>query len=96
MLWRKKKVDAILSFKDENHYQVTYANTDPSKTNMTRQVINSTLKQVQVQELIDSLKEAQQANLQAQVQANGGKIAQVTGRYQKPRGYQRSVKNKTH
>ena len=74
----KEKVDAILSFKDENHYQVTYANTDPSKTNMTRQVINSTLKQVQVQELIDSLKEAQQANLQAQVQANGGKIAQVT------------------
>lgn len=42
--------------------------------NLTRQVINSTLKQVQVQELIDSLKEAQQANLQAQVQANGGKI----------------------
>lgn len=74
----EEKVDAILSFKDENHYQVTYANTDPSKTNMTRQVINSTLKQVQVQELIDSLKEAQQANLQAQVQANGGKIAQVT------------------
>ena len=74
----KEKVDAILSFKDENHYQVTYANTDPSKTNITRQVINSTLKQVQVQELIDSLKEAQQANLQAQVQANGGKIAQVT------------------
>ena len=74
----KEKVDAILSFKDENHYQVTYANTDPGKTTMTRQVINSTLKQVQVQELIDSLKEAQQANLQAQVQANGGKIAQVT------------------
>ena len=74
----KEKVDAILSFKDENHYQVTYANTDPSKTNMTRQVINSTLKQVQVQELIDSLKKAQQANVQAQVQPNGGQIAQVT------------------
>ena len=74
----KEKVDAILSFKDENHYQVTYANTDPSKTNITRQVINSTLKQVQVQELIDSLKKAQQANVQAQVQPNGGQIAQVT------------------
>ena len=74
----EEKVDAILSFKDENHYQVTYANTDPSKTNITRQVINSTLKQVQVQELIDSLKKAQQANVQAQVQPNGGQIAQVT------------------
>jgi ABC-2 type transport system permease protein len=74
----KEKVDAILSFKDENHYQVTYANTDPSKTNITRQVINSTLKQVQVQELIDSLKKAQQANVQAQVQPNGGQIVQVT------------------
>lgn len=74
----EEKVDAILSFKDENHYQVTYANTDPSKTNITRQVINSTLKQVQVQELIDSLKKAQQANVQAQLQPNGGQIAQVT------------------
>ena len=74
----EEKVDAILSFKDENHYQVTYANTDPSKTNITRQVINSTLKQVQVQELIDSLKKAQQANVQAQVQPNGGQIVQVT------------------
>ena len=55
----KEKVDAILSFKDENHYQVTYANTDPSKTTMTRQAINSTLKQVKVQELIDNLKKAQ-------------------------------------
>ena len=74
----KEKVDAILSFKDENHYQVTYANTDPGKTTMTRQVINSTLKQVQVQELIDNLKKAQQANLQAQVQSTEGQMTQTT------------------
>ena len=74
----KEKVDAILSFKDENHYQVTYANTDPGKTTMTRQAINSTLKQVKVQELIDSLKEAQQANLQTQVQATEGQMTQTT------------------
>ena len=74
----KEKVDAILSFKDENHYQVTYANTDPGKTTMTRQAINSTLKQVKVQELIDSLKEAQQANLQAQVQSTEGQMTQTT------------------
>ena len=38
-------VDAVLIFKDENDYQVTYANTDPGKTNLTRQVITSILKQ---------------------------------------------------
>ena len=74
----KEKVDAILSFKDENHYQVTYANTDPGKTTMTRQVINSTLKQVQVQELIDNLKKAQQASIQTQVQSTEGQMTQTT------------------
>ena len=74
----KEKVDAILSFKDENHYQVTYANTDPSKTNMTRQAINSTLKQVKVQELIDNLKKAQQASIQTQVQSTEGQMTQTT------------------
>ena len=74
----EEKVDAILSFKDENHYQVTYANTDPSKTNMTRQAINSTLKQVKVQELIDNLKKAQQASIQTQVQSTEGQMTQTT------------------
>ena len=74
----KEKVDAILSFKDENHYQVTYANTDPSKTTMTRQAINSTLKQVKVQELIDNLKKAQQASIQTQVQSTEGQMTQTT------------------
>ena len=74
----KEKVDAILSFKDENHYQVTYANTDPGKTTMTRQAINSTLKQVKVQELIDNLKKAQQASIQTQVQSTEGQITQTT------------------
>ena len=74
----KEKVDAILSFKDENHYQVTYANTDPGKTTMTRQAINSTLKQVQVQELIDNLKKAQQASIQTQVQSTEGQMTQTT------------------
>lgn len=60
-------VDAVLIFKDENDYQVTYANTDPGKTNLTRQVITSTLKQAQIQDLIENLKKAQSqsGNLQA-------------------------------
>ena len=74
----KEKVDAILSFKDETHHQVTYANTDPGKTTMTRQAINSTLKQVKVQELIDNLKKAQQASIQTQVQSTEGQMTQTT------------------
>lgn len=64
---KDEKVDAVLIFKDENDYQVTYANTDPGKTNLTRQVITSTLKQAQIQDLIENLKKAQSqsGNLQA-------------------------------
>ncbi len=58
-------VDAVLIFKDENDYQVTYANTDPGKTNLTRQVITSTLKQAQIQDLIENLKRAQETSAQA-------------------------------
>ncbi len=58
-------VDAVLIFKDENDYQVTYANTDPGKTNLTSQVITSTLKQAQIQDLIENLKKAQEASAQA-------------------------------
>lgn len=58
-------VDAVLIFKDENNYQVTYANTDPGKTNLTRQVITSTLKQAQIQDLIENLKKTQEASAQA-------------------------------
>ncbi|HFI0762562.1 TPA: ABC transporter permease [Streptococcus suis] len=57
--------DAVLIFKDENDYQVTYANTDPGKTNLTRQVITSTLKQAQIQDLIENFKKAQEASAQA-------------------------------
>ncbi|WP_270337703.1 ABC transporter permease [Streptococcus infantarius] len=62
---KDEKVDAVLIFKDENDYQVTYANTDPGKTNLTRQVITSTLKQAQIQDLIENLKKAQEASAQA-------------------------------
>lgn len=58
-------VDAVLIFKDENDYQVTYANTDPGKTNLTRQVITSTLKQAQIQDQIENLKKALGASAQA-------------------------------
>lgn len=58
-------VDAVLIFKNENDYQVTYANTDPGKTNLTRQVITSTLKQAQIQDLIENLKKAQEGSAQA-------------------------------
>ena len=62
---KDEKVDAVLIFKDENDYQVTYANTDPGKTNLTRQVITSTLKQAQIQDLIENFKKAQEASAQA-------------------------------
>ncbi|WP_057491664.1 ABC transporter permease [Streptococcus orisasini] len=62
---KDEKVDAILIYKNKGNYKVTYANTDPSKTNLTRQVIKSTLKQTQVQELIQNLKRAQEASAQA-------------------------------
>ena len=60
-----EKVDAVLIFKDENIYQVTYTNTDPGKTNLSRQVITSTLKQAQIQDQIENLKKAQEASAQA-------------------------------
>ena len=62
---KDEKVDAVLIFKDENIYQVTYTNTDPGKTNLTRQVITSTLKQAQIQDLIENFKKAQEASAQA-------------------------------
>lgn len=62
---KDEKVDAVLIFKDENIYQVTYANTDPGKTNLSRQVITSTLKQAQIQDQIENLKKAQEASTQA-------------------------------
>lgn len=62
---KDEKVDAVLIFKDENIYQVTYTNTDPGKTNLSRQVITSTLKQAQIQDQIENLKKAQEASAQA-------------------------------
>ena len=59
------KCAGLRIFKDENDYQVTYANTDPGKTNLTRQVITSTLKQAQIQDQIENLKKAQEASAQA-------------------------------
>lgn len=62
---KDEKVDAVLIFKDENIYQVTYTNTDPGKTNLSRQVITSTLKQAQIQDQIENLKKTQEASAQA-------------------------------
>lgn len=62
---KDEKVDAVLIFKDENIYQVTYTNTDPGKTNLSRQVITSTLKQAQIQDQIENLKKGQEASAQA-------------------------------
>ena len=62
---KDEKVDAVLIFKDENIYQVTYTNTDPGKTNLSRQVITSNLKQAQIQDQIENLKKAQEASAQA-------------------------------
>ncbi|EMB64751.1 putative integral membrane protein [Streptococcus mutans 3SN1] len=78
---KDEKVDAILIYKDKENYKVTYANTDPSKTSLTRQAIKSTLKQTQVQELVQNLKKAQQASAQAakKAQEAQAKAAQAQG-----------------
>lgn len=60
---QNEKVDAILIYSEPGDYAVTYANTDPSKTNMTRQVIKTSIKQAQFQELMDGLKFSQRNRL---------------------------------
>ncbi|EHJ51964.1 ABC transporter permease [Streptococcus macacae] len=72
---KKERVDAVLVYKDRKNYSITYANTDSSKTNLTRQVIKNTLKQNQIQELIQNLKKAQQESAKAAQKAQ----AQIAG-----------------
>lgn len=67
---KDKKADAVLVYKDKEKYKLTYANTDTSKTALTRQAVKSTLKQVQIQELLQNLKEAQQQASAKAAQAN--------------------------
>lgn len=40
---KEEKIDAIIEVKGDNHYSITYANRDSSKTNMTRQVFKGAL-----------------------------------------------------
>lgn len=70
---KDEKVDAILVYKDKENYEMTYANTDPSKTSLTRQAIKNTLKQTQVQKLVQNLKKAQEAQAKA-AQAQGNSV----------------------
>ena len=67
---KDKKADAVLVYKDKEKYKLTYANTDTSKTALTRQAVKSTLKQVQIQELLQNLKKAQQQASAKAAQAN--------------------------
>ena len=67
---KDKKADAVLVYKGKEKYKLTYANTDTSKTALTRQAVKSTLKQVQVQELLQNLKKAQQQASAKAAQAN--------------------------
>ena len=73
----KEKVDAVLVYQNKDHYTVTYANTDPSKTSLTRQAIKTTLRQTQVQELVQNLKKAQQANSQATIKGTSSSSSQT-------------------
>ncbi|MGT2925364.1 ABC transporter permease [Streptococcus caviae] len=57
---KDEKADAVLVYKDKEHYEVAYANTDPSKTSLSRQILKSTIKQNQIQDLIKQLQKAQQ------------------------------------
>lgn len=56
---KDEKADAVLVYKDKEHYEIAYANTDPSKTSLSRQILKSTLKQNQIQDLINQLQKAQ-------------------------------------
>ncbi len=67
---KDKKADAVLVYKGKEKYKLTYANTDTSKTALTRQAVKSTLKQVQIQELLQNLKKAQQQASAKAAQAN--------------------------
>lgn len=67
---KDKKADAVLVYKDKEKYKLTYANTNTSKTALTRQAVKSTLKQVQIQELLQNLKKAQQQASAKAAQAN--------------------------
>ena len=62
---KDKKADAVLVYKGKEKYKLTYANTDTSKTALTRQAVKSTLKQ-----LLQNLKKAQQQASAKAAQAN--------------------------
>lgn len=60
-----EKVDAVVSYKN-GEYQVDYANTDASKTSMTRQVLRTSIASEGSNQLMDRIKQAlPQLNLKA-------------------------------
>ena len=52
-----EKVDAVISYKD-GEYQVDYANTDASKTTMTRQVLRTSIVNEGTDQLVSRVKQA--------------------------------------
>ena len=52
-----EKVDAVVSYKN-GEYQVDYANTDASKTSMTRQVLRTSIASEGSNQLLDRIKQA--------------------------------------
>ena len=52
-----EKVDAVISF-ENGEYQVIYANTDASKTDMTRQVLRTSIASERTNQLLDHVKQA--------------------------------------
>ena len=52
-----EKVDAVISYKD-GEYQVDYANTDASKTTMTRQVLRTSIANEGTDQLLSRVKQA--------------------------------------
>ncbi|MGT2949126.1 ABC transporter permease [Streptococcus devriesei] len=80
---KDEKADALLVYKDKEHYEIAYANTDPSKTSLTRQTLKSTLKQGQIQDLIKQLKKAQKTAAK-QAQAGNRQVPQTQPQQIKP------------
>lgn len=72
---KDNKIDGIISTKDDQKFNVLYANTDSSKTVLTKQALNAALTGSSVSQLKAALTKVMQANpqLAAQMPSQNGK-----------------------
>lgn len=57
---KNNKIDAVISLRN-NKYNVTYANTDSTKTSLTKQALNTVLTKITISHLVQELKYSQLA-----------------------------------